>query len=128
MSAELGLYFPHYGAGRAGLNLIKRFNDARLKLILSPGQESETIFAALCREVAQTNRPMKCSPPGHGANPTGDNVLTAHLNEFEGLCALIEENYTTNARTMPLYQFLQRLESLKEKFKRNAANPEPPHP
>jgi hypothetical protein len=65
---------------------------------------------SVMKKIANRSKPKKYSPgPG--------NALIEHLAEYEKQCALIEKYYSVRAETLTLYQFISRLNSIKEEIK-----------
>lgn len=89
---------------------MKDFYLARIQCTLNPGEESQARMNSVMKKIANRNKPKKYSP-GSG------NVLIEHLAEYEKQCALIEKYYSVRADTLTLYQFISRLNSIKEEIK-----------
>lgn len=88
---------------------------ARLDHSLRDNEDTEFVLRSVIKEIAKSNKPNKYSV-GEG------NVLVKHKLEFEKSCALIEANYNISVKSLSLYEFAARLESIKDKFKREAEN------
>jgi hypothetical protein len=96
------------------MGLVKRYYLATVRHFLEPTEQTEQTLRALQKELARQNRPMKFPA-----------VLIEHQREFEKLCATLEEHYHQRAADMTLYQFISRLETLKEKFKQQSTTTTP---
>lgn len=58
-------------------------------------------------------------PEDFSRNPKKDSRIKLS-NEFESLCALIEDNSSCRAKDLTLYEFVSRIEYIKEKRKMEA--------
>lgn len=101
------------------VGLIKRFYLARINHCLRPSDETQFFLDSIMKEIAESNKPSKFSPgPG--------NVLVEHQSEFEKLSALVEKNFGVRVKDLTLFEFLSRLESIKEEYRKQSQQAAPP--
>lgn len=81
------------------------------KTFLDPSEENLFQLESTLKELTKQNKPFKLQ-----GGEIDERIIRE--KEFETLCAMIEENYHISVKTLSLYQFLSRLEALKEKHLR----------
>lgn len=62
------------------------------------------------KQIYKESKPQKFTGP--------NSVLLEHKKNFESSCAVIEEHYGLNIKEMSVFEFYSRIESIKDKFKR----------
>ena len=89
---------------------MRRFYIARIQHALHENEETAMVLNSISKEIAKSSRPKKYSPgPG--------NCLVEHEKSFQKMCAMMEKTYRVSPKDMTLFEFMSKIELLKEDAK-----------